>query len=99
MKYRKKPVVIEAFQMTRERRESNAEWPLWLNAAWNKNYGETGALFPCDYPRSDGNDKLCIFTLKGVKVVHWNDWIIRDMNGELERCKPDIFEKTYEPVK
>jgi len=27
MKYRKKPVMIEAFQMTQERRASNEDWP------------------------------------------------------------------------
>lgn len=31
-KYRKKPVIVEAFQMTRERREDNRDWPEWLNA-------------------------------------------------------------------
>jgi hypothetical protein len=36
MFYRKKPVVIEAFQMTEERREDNSEWPSWLNKAWNR---------------------------------------------------------------
>ena len=35
MKYRKKPVVIDAFQMTLERRWDNSEWPNWLNKAWN----------------------------------------------------------------
>ena len=35
MKYRKKPIVIEAFQMTKERRQDNSEWPSWLNEAWN----------------------------------------------------------------
>jgi len=33
-KYRKKPVVIEAFQMTKERSWDNSEWPNWLNMAW-----------------------------------------------------------------
>ena len=30
MKYRKKPVVIEAFQMTEERRWNNVDWPEWF---------------------------------------------------------------------
>ena len=34
MKFRKKPVVIEAFQMTEERRATNADWPNWMHEAW-----------------------------------------------------------------
>lgn len=44
MKYRKKPVVIEAFQMTKERRWDNSEWPNWLNMAWNSEPSE-GAVW------------------------------------------------------
>lgn len=41
MKFRKRPVVIEAFQMTKERRWDNSEWPTWLHEAWR---GELGAV-------------------------------------------------------
>ena len=36
LKFRKKPVVIEAFQMTEERRSSNADWPEWMHQAVEK---------------------------------------------------------------
>jgi len=95
VKYRKKPVVIEAFQMTRARRDDNSEWPEWLNFAWQKAPGE-GALFPdTDDPTWD---RLVIGTLEGVHRVQWNDWIIRGVKGELYPCKPDIFAATYESV-
>ncbi|OHB71851.1 MAG: hypothetical protein A2W23_06275 [Planctomycetes bacterium RBG_16_43_13] len=97
MKFRKKPVVIEAFQMTKERRRDNSEWPNWLNQAWNKDCGE-GAVWCKDYPNSDGTDQLAIGTLEGVYIVSWDDWIIKGVNGELYACKPDIFEKTYDVV-
>ena len=97
-KYRKKPVVIEAFQMTKERRQDNSEWPSWLNEAWNKEWGEQGAVSPSDYPNSDGTDRLQIYTLEGVHDVMWGDFIIQGVQGELYPCKPDIFEATYEPV-
>lgn len=54
--YRKKPVVIETFQMTLERCMDNAEWPEWLNAAWNdlevvtlegNRLTSWGELYPC----------------------------------------------------
>uniref|UniRef100_A0A6H2A4Y6 Uncharacterized protein n=1 Tax=viral metagenome TaxID=1070528 RepID=A0A6H2A4Y6_9ZZZZ len=103
-KYRKKPVVIEAFQMTRERRASNEEWPEWLHKAWNmepslelSHYSE-GAVWCNDYPNSDGTDKLCVGSKQGVNIVEWNDWIIKNGEADLYACKPDIFEMTYEPV-
>ena len=98
MYYRKKPVVIEAFQMTKERREDNSEWPVWLHEAWNKPHSALGALYPEDYPNSTGSDRLRIQTLEGNQLVSWDDYIIKGVHGEIYPCKPDIFEKTYEEV-
>lgn len=98
MKFKKKPVVVDAFQMTQERRESNVDWPEWLHKAWNKGQTEPGALFPRDFPFSDGKDNLCIFTLEGIHLVTPGDWIIRGVAGELYPCKPEIFEESYEAV-
>lgn len=92
-RFRKKPVIIEAFQMTEERRWDNNDWPEWLNKAWNFEPCVLGSLAPC----TQGN-LLKIMTLKGVRRVEWNDWIIQGVQGELYRCKPDIFEQTYEAV-
>jgi hypothetical protein len=97
-KFRKKPVVIEAFQMTPEHRASNLHWPHWMHEAWNTPHDQPGALLCRDYPNSDGTDPLRIFTLEGVHNVDWGDWIIRGVKGELYPCKPDIFDATYEPV-
>lgn len=95
-KYRKRPVVIEAFQMTKERRTDNRDWPEWLNAAWNKERGIEGALYPVHRGTSDGH--LYIGTLEGVHLVEWDDFIIRGVAGELYSCKPAIFWATYEEV-
>jgi hypothetical protein len=97
-KFRKKPVEIEAFQMTKECRKDNSKWPEWLNRAWQEDHYSQGAVWPSDYPNSDGTDRLCIGTLEGVYEVSWNDWIIQGVKGELYACKPDIFEETYELV-
>lgn len=95
-KYRKKPVVIEAFQMTLERRWNNSEWPNWLHQAWNKEPLEEGAVW------IDHNDlkreKLVCGTLEGFYRIDWNDWIIQGVKGEIYPCKPDIFEITYELI-
>ncbi len=39
-----------------------------------------------------------IHTLEGLMNVSPKDWVIKGINGEYYPCKPDIFEKTYEPI-
>ena len=100
-KYRKKSVVIEAFQMTKERRWDNIEWPSWLNEAWNKEPSEGAVWIDPDAPVADGYEsaaELVRGTLEGVHRIDWNDWIIKGIKGEFYPCKPDIFEATYEKV-
>ena len=41
---------------------------------------------------------MYIETLEGTMRASVGDWIITGINGEKYPCKPDIFEKTYEPV-
>lgn len=94
-KYRKKPVVIEAFQMTLEHRWDNKDWPNWLNRAWNATWPEPGAI-KISETHEEGERILMISTLEGPLFVSWNDWIIQGVKGELYPCKPDIFEATYE---
>jgi hypothetical protein len=84
MKYRKKPVVINAIQWT----ANNNSWE-----EIKKEFGDnTGILW--NIP----SETLVIPTLEGDMVANKNDWIIQGVNGELYPCKPDIFEKTYEKV-
>lgn len=94
MRFRKKPIVIEAFQMTRQRRDDNGEWPTWLNQAWQKEPHEVGSLHI--RPLDETGESLAISTMEGPHEVSWDDWIIRGIKGELYPCKPDIFEATYE---
>lgn len=92
--YRKKPVVVRAFQMTASRMENNGDWPNWLHHAWNVEQGKRGALWRCNHEPM----QLCIGTLEGTMRVDPNDWIIRGLAGELYPCKPEIFEASYERV-
>ncbi len=99
MKYRKKPIVIEAFQMTEARRWDNSEWPNWLNEAWQRDPGEGAVWIEPDVPPAEGHEsaaELVIGTLEGVMRLVLNGWIIRGVQHELYPCKPDIFEMTYE---
>ena len=80
MKYRKKPVVIDAFQWKNQNYE---EWPDW---AKKSDATVTVNVY----------DELYIETLEGRMKASKGDWIIRGVNGEIYPCKPDIFHKTYE---
>lgn len=92
MKYRKKPVVVEAFQFDGDLKNSNGEWyvPAWAVKAF-----EDGVIF---YSSIEEPWELYIKTLEGVHHVSVDDYIIQGVNGELYPCKPDIFDKTYEKV-
>lgn len=96
MKYRKKPVVIEAFQITSVTRNDNKDWPIWLSQAWQKESSEEGAFFTVQ-DKING-ERLAIQTLEGLQWVSMNDYIIQGVEKEIYPCKPQIFEKTYESV-
>jgi hypothetical protein len=85
MKFRKKPVVIEAIEFTDE-----VERVIELQEFM-------GSEIVIDYKEPE-NPKLKISTLEGVMEASVGDWIIQGVNGEFYPCKPDIFDKTYEIV-
>ncbi len=85
MKFRKKPVVIEATQFFPDQ-----PWPAGV-------YETVLAAFN-DRPDCTRNVAYGIKTLEGAYQVTPGDWIITGIAGELYPCKPEIFAKTYEPV-
>ncbi|MFP4004583.1 MAG: hypothetical protein ACLFV8_12465 [Alphaproteobacteria bacterium] len=85
MKFRKKPVVIEAFQFVGQSNLS-ADVPDWF----------VDAVHAGDVLAEP--DHIVIKTLEGEHLARPGDWIIRGVKGELYPCKPDIFDRTYEPV-
>ena len=89
--FRKKPIVIEAFQMTPDRRWERDAWPAWLWQAVLQ-----GSVVPTAHGTPD--ETLSVKTPEGLMLISWGDWIIRGVKGELYPCKPDIFEATYEAV-
>lgn len=89
MKYRKKPIVIEAMQLT----EKNFDPNILDFVGERTNYPN------CKIAGIDPEDGYFkIKTLEGVMQGRIGDWIIKGINGEFYPCKPDIFEKTYEYV-
>ena len=82
-KYRKKPVVIDAWQLTKENVECGI--PGWINL-------DTVHIFDGDVLFAE------IVTQEGVMQASEGDYIIKGVKGEVYPCKPDIFEQTYEEV-
>ncbi len=96
-KFRKKPVAVDAYQMTMEAAHQHpSKWPDWLQVAWRKAPSFPGAMYMVDAEAND--DRYWLRTLEGGFSVDWDDWIIKGIQGELYPCKPDIFEATYDEV-
>ncbi len=89
MRYRKKPLVIDAWQWLPGNLEAAGRLVGELLAA--------GADF--HHPSGLGETTtLVIRTLEGEMVAQPGDWVIKGVKGEFYPCKPEIFEATYEPA-
>lgn len=84
MKYRKKPVVIDAVQF------NGWNWKECLQFMSSEKL-----IFTQEVSK---RETLQIKTLEGTMTASIGDWIIKGVNGEFYPCKPDVFEKTYEEV-
>lgn len=82
-KYRKKPIVIEAWQVN----PNLGSAPRWLLDAMATTIHTNGGFLP-----------ITIDTLEGTMTANYSDWIIKGMKGELYPCRDDIFTATYEEV-
>jgi hypothetical protein len=93
-KFRKRPVVIEAFRFLEGQPMDVA--PQWYQYAWTDGL----IVMPGRVRRASyGEDgDIVIGTLEGPMVGRYGDWIIRGVRGELYACKPEIFAATYEAV-
>lgn len=93
MKYRKKPVEVEAWQWEGKWLDECKNVPQWI---WDAL--ENGDLE--DYSTSEHNGMIIeIETLEGTHIARPGDYIIKGVKGELYSCKPDNFEMTYEVVR
>lgn len=85
-RFRKRPVEIEAVQLTHE---NLTDVFMWL--------GRQATMILRSY---NGRKRpgLAISTLEGVMKASPGDWIIKGVAGEFYPCRDDIFRKTYEAV-
>jgi len=85
MKYRKKPVVIDAYKYEGDGLDA---------LSWSAEVSPDPKT-PLIVKPGIG---LFIETLEGEMHVSEGDFIIKGIQGEFYPCKPDIFEQTYEKV-
>ncbi len=103
-KFRKKPVVIEAVQVRAADfngetfdRSPFSDDPEWLIDALKKQMitihhsDRDYALWRINTLEDGPNGEA-------KHIAEPGDWIIKGVHGELYPCKPDIFEKTYDPM-
>lgn len=90
MKYREKTTEIEAFQWMGLMK--GPEWPKWLCDAHKSRKVYRFRL------EGDRYVHLVIETPHGLRVADRYDYIILRSSGEIDYCKPDIFERKYEKV-
>jgi hypothetical protein len=84
MKYRKKPLVIDAYKL---HSIDCLDCPKWLRELFNN-------LELCELHA----DHITIKTLEGWMIAQKGDYIIKGIKDEIYPCKPDIFEASYERV-
>lgn len=85
-KFRKKPVVIDAFRLGHDHQ------PDWFTDQKILNKVTTHNI---DGRHHGGPDYAVIQTLEGQMRAEFGDYIIRGVKGEIYPCKPDIFVATY----
>lgn len=88
MKYRKKPVVVEAFRLGID------YIPDWfmdeVTARTITLHGTSSGFYHANDTNAD------IETLEGMMHANYGDYIIRGVKGEIYPCNPAIFKLTYE---
>ena len=92
MKFRKKPVVIEAITFEELVAHGIVSGANIVNEMpWSFNY--------CGQPITHENDDCYLIpTLEGTMRFNRGEMLITGVKGEIYPCKMDIFEATYEPA-
>lgn len=88
MRYRKKPIEVEAFQLN----DRGLIGEVWFWDAVSNN-----DIITYDFGKYHLDPAWCtINTLEGVMTARSGDYIVQGINGEIYPVKEDIFLKTYE---
>ena len=87
--YRKKPVVVEAIQLTPE---------LALQCLVDRQPGPFGLHVSGSFHSERREVHGAWITMSSTMRAELNDWIIRDPAGAIYPCEESVFSKFYEVV-
>ena len=103
MKFRKKPIVIDAeqwFKVTYDKEAGHGnkpeDEPIYHLGVGFYRTPELDGKNKCKHCKDIMHNHGWIDTLEGGHIVCPGDWVITGVKGELYPCKPDIFKKSYE---
>lgn len=92
LKYVKKPIPVEAIQITEEFGiHSVYYWEDFL-PDWYIDAVKAGKV-------SISNSGFGVHTLEGTMLAPFNSYLVRGVDGELYPCREDIFKKSYDEYK
>jgi len=103
MKFRKKPVEIEARQFVGDNADLHSIY-CWIESSTLGSFEPMARIegrepWPASGVTIDPRDgRMVIATLEGGHWVNHGDFVIQGVQGEFYPCKPDIFEATYDRV-
>jgi len=83
--YKKKPIIIQAEEMTEKNLKNNKNWPAWLKEAWKKPPEDIGAFYICE------DDSYEVVTKFGAVEVPIGVMMVRGRDGELYPCEKKLF--------
>lgn len=95
MKFRKKPVVVEAWRCRDVIDAFKRDWWNGLPEPIRRDCDERG-YWTVTTRHYEGGEGIYIPTLEGSMFASPDDWIIMGVKGEFYPCKPDVFDATYE---
>lgn len=87
-KYIMKPVVVEAFKWTGNKKQRYPKW-------FMKSVKEGIIKFLSD---NIGNVSMIICRLEGEQIINIGDYVVKGIDGDIHSCKPNIFKQLYEEV-
>lgn len=88
MRYRKRPVVVDAIQWTGS---NDDEIRAFIGGATH--------YFGADWRNVEDPQRFFVIrTREGDMMLEQGNWLIRGVRGELYPCRQDVFAATYERV-
>ena len=93
MKYRKRPVEVEALQWDGSDHRAMFDF---LDGSHRSSMASSGTNFYIDHSKVQGG--LVIKTLEGECIARIGEYIVKGIKGEFYPCKTDIFEMSHDPV-